>query len=223
MKVRKLPRRINATPNRPAKSDLSVNIEQSHARQIAELPKPQLQVVIDALMEGVRYDDLITYMGNQGWLTVSEKTFKQYLTAFKRVYPDMLKRDADLDLNGLVDPSKPGLDPIAHLEQLIRVQSQRLRVGVEFEKKTEIVNQHLHKDMRTQRENLEALATLKGMTPTAGRPSGETQNTATSNMAAQEAMRNADKSEASQEKLVGAMSGLMELIQKKQKRETIQE
>jgi hypothetical protein len=135
----------------------------------------------------------------------------------------MLKRDADLDLNGLVDPLKPGLDPIATLEQLIRVQSQRIRVGVEFEKKTEIVNQHLHRDMRTQRENLETLAALKGMTPTAGRPSGEGQNTATNNMAAQEAMRNADKSEMAQEKLVGAMGGLMDLIRKKQARETIQE
>lgn len=224
MKVRKLPRRINAVPSKPVKSDISISIEQSHARQIAELPKEQLQIVVDAIMEGVRYDDLIQYMANQGWLTVSEKTFKQYLTAFKRVYPELLRRNDDLDLNGVVDPSKPGLDPVALQEQLVRVQSQRIRVGLEFEKRTQITNQHLHKDIRTQRENIEVLAQMKGLTAGAGRPSADqaSQQSATGSAAAQEAMRHADKSEGAQERLVGTIGNLMELIAKKQKRETVQ-
>jgi hypothetical protein len=218
VKVRKLPRRINATPHKPQKSDLSISIEQSHARQIAELPKEQLKTVIDALMEGARYDDIITFFANQGWLNVTEKTFKQYLTAFKRVYPDMLKRDEDEDLNGMIDPRKPGLDPIAMAEQLVRAQSQRIRIAMNFEKDAKLTIQHTHKEIRTQRENLEFLAELRGMKQGAGRPSAESADLATNNVAAQEAMRDADKGEGAQERLVSSMGSLLDLMQKKAKR-----
>jgi hypothetical protein len=231
MRVKPLPRRVKAPtasfvpglPAREEKSEVSKTIERSHARYVRELPAKRLEVVIDAIKDGTRLVDIAAFFAGEGWLTVTEKTFVQYLIAFKRLYPELLD-DTDAEtstsntsmtnksnLSGLVSKNKPALDTEKTIEQLIRVQSMRLRRGTNFELSTGLVNQHLHKDILATKELLESLERIRG----GGAKVGSKHHTPVNSEAAEQ-LRKAETSEVSADKLGLLVGQLVSLNEQKQ-------
>jgi hypothetical protein len=179
-----------------------------------DLPRAQLDVLTNALREGVRPVAVAAYFGDQGWLTVTEKTFIQYIQAFKRTYPERIaKEDDDTHLNHYVDPRQPNLDEEAQVEQLIRMQKIRLGIGMKFEKNTGIVSQHLHKDINTTIELVKTLAQMRGKMVGAGRPTAEGHHPMTNE--AKEALRKTEATEVQTERLVGLMGKFAQLVKSK--------
>lgn len=124
------------------------------------------------------------------------------------------------NLNGLVDPRKPRLDPETILEQAIRVQSRRLRIGVDFEERTTLTNQHLHKDVKVMADLAEKLDMIRNGTRGAGRPSTSEVTNANSSEVS-EAMRMVDGDETKQDKIATLMGSLAHLMQRKKKSEAL--
>jgi hypothetical protein len=188
------------------------------------LPKAQLDILRNALIEGSRPVAIAAYFGDQGWLTVQEKTFVQYIQAFKRTYPEMLSgvdpmsEDGKADLNNHVNPRQPSLDEEVVLEQLIRTQKSRVAIGLAFEKQTSIVSQHLHKDINTTLELVKTLAQMRGKMAGAGRPSAEAHHPMTNE--AKEALRKSEQSEQQSERLATLFSKFTTLVRKKDEQET---
>lgn len=213
IKVRPKPRKIRSAESisSPPKRPVTVVVETSHAHQILHLPLKQRQVVIEAIKEGNSVSDIARFFSEQGWLRVTENTFKQYLFAFKRVFPEMCEGNSDETIDSIVDGKRPNLDEEAELERLYRLQKVRLKIGVDFEKNSGFLNNDLHKDVKTGAEILERLANMRGKTKGAGRPSAnQTQVTPE----AAESLRRVDVGEAAQERLASAVGGLINLVQR---------
>lgn len=213
--VKKLPRRVRAAPGvilKPTASEVSEQIVASHAKQINDLPTEQKAVVISALREGLRMADIARFFGEQGWLSVKEQTFVQYLQAFKRKYPEQLRGPDDETLSGLVSPLQPNLDEENNLEQLIRAMGIRLRIGMDFEKNTGILTDKMHKEFETAGNLIERLAKIRGKMTGAGRP---TKDSVPLPNEAREQLRNSDRSEQAQERIATLMGRLASLVEAK--------
>ena len=211
----RLKRTIRATDDlRAPKRSSSVIVEESHARQILNLPGTQRKIVIKAIQEGTSVSSISKYFSEQGWLKVAENTFTQYLIAFKRVYPELCEGNDTSTLDHLVDGKRPNLDEEVELERLYRMQKIRLKVGLEFEQNTSFLNKDLHKDVLAGKDLLESLATLRGKRTGAGRPTGANSSVPLTNEAA-ESLRKVDNGEAAQVRMVTAMSELIGLVNAK--------
>jgi hypothetical protein len=197
----------------PTQADATIIVENSGAKHIKELPRTQYSLVLESLRDGITMDALAAFFGQQGWLQVSEKTFKQYLGAFKRTYPELLDGEDDNNLNSIVSKRKPMIDEEQMLEQLIRVQSRRIKLGVDFEIQTSIVNKELHKDINATRDLVSELARLRGKGNSVGRPSSN--QVATIGNEARETLRTLDQGEAAQDKLTLMFSQLAPLLKAK--------
>lgn len=213
-----MPRRTEATPK-----PTPISSDESGAQQIANLPALQKAVVIDAIKSGYRNIDIAAMFAEQGWLTVSEKTFIQYLSWYKRIYSRELVPDQEdttgprapsySNLDGVIKKLQPRLDEEAALEQVVRLQSVRLRMGVQFEQSTGIVNSHLHKDVNSTLEALKTLATMRGRLSGQGRPSAHAAQPVTQDAAAQ--LRAAELSEQAQDGMAQSLEKLMGLLKEK--------
>ena len=187
-------------------------VERSHAKQIIDLPREQLELIIQSIREGVKAVDIAGFFAEQGWLTVTDKSFRQYLGAFKRLYPDMIRGSSSNRLDQLegVDPRQPGIDEEVLLDQLLRVQKQRIGVGLKFELDSGFSNKDLHKDIQTMRELIETKATINGRLKSgAGRP---TRNSAPMSADASDALRKVDEGEQSQDRMVSITTELSKLV-----------
>jgi len=94
------------------------------------------------------------------------------------------------------------------------VQSVRTRIGIQFEKSTGIMNQHIHKDLNTTHEMLKTLATMRGRLSGPGKPGANGQQPVSNE--AGEALRRADQSEAAQDKMANLVGKLVNLAEEKQ-------
>lgn len=215
MRKLKLKRKIGAIRGEVEKPTATQTVEQSGARQIRDLPTEQYELVIEALRENAPLDAIVGFFSDQGWLTVTDKTFKQYLGAFRRVYPDLIRGENETNLDSIVSKKKVAFDEEAYLEQLARVQSRRLKLGVEFEINTGIVNQHLHKDMAEARELATTLAKMRGKGMQVGRP-GANQASTASSTEAKEQLRSLDQGAAAQDKLTTLFGQLAPLLKARQ-------
>lgn len=195
-------------------SEATFSVEQSGAKHIRDLPTDQFDLVIECIRDGTSMADIASFFGSQGYLTVSEKTFTQYLGAFRRVYPDMIRGEDGNNLNHHASKRRPRLDEEQGLEQLARIQSIRIKRGVDFEVNTGMVNVHLHKDIRATREVYETLAKLRGKGGV-GRPAESTNSNASSNEA-KEGLRSLDQGEAAQDKLTSLFGQLAPLLKQRQ-------
>lgn len=218
IKARPKPRIIRSSDvvQHPPKRAASVVVEQSHARHILNMPQKRRAVIIKAIQEGNKIGEIARFVSEEGWLTVSENTFKQYLMAFKRLYPEMCEGNDSETLDHLVDGKRPAVDEEVELERLLRMQKVRLKVGVDFELRAGFLNKEIHKDVIATKDILESLATLRGKRSGAGRPSN---GAAITNEAA-ESLRKVDVGEAAQERLVSAVSGLIGLVNGKNRTQT---
>lgn len=169
--------------------------------------------MVEAIREGAKSGDIARYFAEEGWLTVKEATFVQYLTAFKRIYPELIVGGGGNSINSLVSPRQPSLDEEAQLEQLIRVQKSRLKIGMDFETNTGILNQHLHKDINATVNMVEQLAKMRGKLSGAGRPA-EGSNVQMP-AEAQEQLRKSASSEHSQDRMASLIGKLGSLIQQR--------
>ena len=216
IRVRPKPRIIRSEQElktEPDKRPSSVIIETSHARQILNLPNFQREIVIEAIKEGSQVGEIARYFSEQGYLRVSENTFKQYLTAFKRLYPELVSGGAEDSIDSIIDGKRPSLDEEVELERLIRMQKVRLKVGVDFEKNTRFINGSLHRDVTATAKLIELLADVRGKLKGTGRP-GANAGAPISNEA-NEQLRAVDLGEAAQEKLVNSLGSLMSLVNAK--------
>lgn len=199
-------------------SDLSQSITQSHAKQIRELPKYQLDVVTTSLREGIKPSQISYYFGEMGWLSVAEKTFTQYIQAFRRIYPEMIGSETDeMHLDHYVDPRNPHLDEEATLEQLIRMQKTRLGIGMKFEKETGLMNRDLHRDVNSTIQMVETLAKMRGRMMGAGRPTAESHHPMAND--AKDALRQSEQAEVGQTKISTLFERLGGLLEQKKKQD----
>jgi hypothetical protein len=163
--------------------------------------------VVAAIRQGAKNSAIVQYFAENGWLTVTEKSFNQYLGAFKRVNAAEIRDYEDEEsLDGIVRPDLPALDEEMVVEQLIRVNARRIRKGVDFELDTGLVNKDLHKDILATNTLVETLGKLRGKTAGAGRPSQQMVGVP---VQAQETLRKADNSEATQDKLANLVTQLI--------------
>jgi hypothetical protein len=167
------------------------------------------------LREGIRPAQIALYFGDMGWLTVTEKTFTQYIQAFRRIYPEMLGSNEDEQhLDHYVDPRNPHLDEEAQLEQLIRMQKIRLGIAMKFEKDTGFINKDLHKDINSTTTMVETLAKMRGKMIGVGRPSHEAMHPLSNE--AKEQMRQTDAGEVQQSKLSNLFEKLGSLMEQRE-------
>lgn len=189
-------------------------VDRSGARYIRELPPHQFELVIECMKDGVSLDNIAAYFASEGMISVTEKSFKQYLGAFKRVYPEFLIGESSENLNGIVSKRRPKLDEEQELEQLIRVQSRRLKVAVDFEIQSTLPNQHLHKDVKVASDMIENLAKMRGKLSTAGRPTS--QQAVPASAAANEELRNMKRTEDSVSRISSLFGQLGNLVKQRE-------
>jgi hypothetical protein len=171
--------------------------------------------VVTSLREGIKPKEIAYYFGEMGWLTVSEKSFTQYIQAYRRIYPEEIGGNADQQhLDHHIDPRNPHLDEEAALEQLIRMQKVRLGIGLKFEKDTGLLNNHLHKDINATTEMVETLAKMRGRMMGAGRPSSESLQQMPNE--AKEQLRENDQREVQQTRLSNLFERLGGMLKEKQ-------
>ena len=210
-------RKISAAGSSPPRNPTTVTIEQSHARQIRELPADQYAVVIQALAEGTKSGDIARFFSEEGWLRVKENTFVQYLTAFKRIYSSEIRlgndEESQRSLGALVSARQPSLNEEVELEQIIRVQKTRIKQGVDFERTSGLVMPNLHKDINLAVTAVETLAKVRGKLAGAGRPSAESLQPVSTE--AQEQLRKSAQSEGVQDKMAGMVNRLAGLLTQK--------
>ncbi len=214
--MRKPVRRIikpGSGPQPPRKSETTITVEQSHARQIRELPKDQLDKVIRSIKEGIPVGRIAAYFQGRGLLQVQEKSFVQYLIAFKRLYPEVIAAFDTESIDDDVDGDAPELSEEDVLQQLVRLQKRRLRLAHNFEKNSEMLNPLMHKEIAVTGNLIEQLAKVRGKFAGAGRPEkeGVSLNPETKN-----ALSSIDRTEIAQNKLVGLFGKLANMVQVKQ-------
>ena len=217
-----MPKRLRLTATRNVrgtlvaakpKADTTITIEQSGARQIQNLPPHQRDLVIASLKEGTKPGLIATFFADQGWLEVTEKTFRQYIMHFRKVYPELITGVAPDNIDFYADPKTPHLDEEQTLDQLIRVQKIRLKRGLDFEARTQLPMKDLYKDIETTRVLIETKANMAGRGKGSGKQSGKASVVMTNE--ASESLRQSDTAEASQDKMANLTSQLVPLMRQK--------
>lgn len=204
-------RRIRPHADRPPprKSETTITVEQSHARQIRDLPKNQLDMVVRSIKEGINVGRIAAHCEGQGWLTVKASTFVQYLHAFKRLDREFIENFQTDGLDDLIERDQPGFDEEQALEQLVRLQHRRLRIAHNFERQTQLLNPNLHKDIATTAETIERLAKIRSGGKAVGRPE---KNPVTLSQGSRDAISGIERDEDIQRKLVNALGNLAGLV-----------
>jgi hypothetical protein len=123
---------------------------------------PKYQLILSSLKEGVTATQLAAYFAEQGWLTVSERTFTEAVRTFKNKNMDLIDRTKVEGLDCFVDPNQPGADVIALAQQLLRFQKNRLAIGHNIEHETKILSSNMHKELMAANALLETLGKLTG-------------------------------------------------------------
>jgi len=148
-------------------------VAESQLRYILNHPKKEL--IISALKEGLKFQDIAGWFAREGWLdSINENTFMVYIGTFKRTYPEYCKSDNKNSIDGVIDANQPDMDVEVELNRLIRLQKVRLRAVVDFEqqdmmKSLGALQPNAHKEIAETRLLLETLAKVqgKGITSTA--------------------------------------------------------
>lgn len=113
---------------------------------------PQYDMLLASLREGMSGSDIARYYANEGWLTVSEKTFAEYITAFRRRQWRMIASDTErggaerIDLNRRVQPAPP-LNLDSEVDRAIRFQKIRIGLGHTQEDQIGLPLEQVTKDM----------------------------------------------------------------------------
>lgn len=201
----------------PTKTEQSATVERSMARQVADLPPDQLAIVVNSLKENAKPGIIANFFAEQGWLTVSEKTFRQYIMAFRRVYPEYTKGGLSSGMDKHVDARNPHLDEEDVMDQLIRVQKIRIGRALDFEQQTNLPMKDVHKDILALKDIVEARAGLRGGGGKGG--GNKSGNSAALSNEASEALRKSDTSESSQERMTHLTTMLVPLLKSKAKAE----
>jgi len=197
---------------KPTKTEASETVERSQARQIAQLPPDQLEIIVNSLKENTKPGVIANFFAEQGWLTVSEKTFRSYIMAFRRIYPEALRGSGRDGIDKHIDPRKPHLDEEDVIDQAIRVQKLRIGRALDFEANTNLPMKDVHKDIEVLRNLAVTKAELRG----GGKQSNKAGSAATLTNEASEALRKSDAAESSADKLTHLTSMLVPLMRQKQ-------
>lgn len=108
--------------------------EDSHVKHIME--HPRYGIILAALREGNRVGIIANWFARDGWLTsVTERTFAEYLTTFKRLKAALIDGSYEQDeLDKLIDSRRPGVDTVAEVDRLIRLQKARIALDFKHER-----------------------------------------------------------------------------------------
>ena len=208
------PKGAAPSPDRAPKSDTTISIERSHARQILDMPVKQRDRVIRYIREGIPTGKIAQHFADGGLITVSAKSFAQYITAFKRLHGDLIEdyQAPHVTLDQFFEGAQPELDEEATLEQLLRLQKGRLGIAHQFERNTNLLNPNLHREVDATTRVVEALAKLRGKTVGAGRPEKDGLALPAD---AKDKIASMDRSSEAQNKLIGLFGRLAEQVGKR--------
>lgn len=96
---------------------------------------PHFNKILEALREGVSVNRLSAWFHSENYLTVSERTFAEYLRVFKQRNSQLIERPRDIDtLDDLISSIRPDVDVVKELTRLYRLQKMRLAIDVKTEK-----------------------------------------------------------------------------------------
>jgi hypothetical protein len=94
---------------------------------------PQYEMILASLREGISVAEIARYFAEEQWVTVSEKTFAEYLYVFRRRRISLINQtQADgekIDLNRKVSGRNPDLDLDQEMDRAIRFQKVRVGLG----------------------------------------------------------------------------------------------
>lgn len=161
-KVKPLVRKMIAT--KPGTAGHQQQAEENYRRRLI-VDNPEYKQIIKALREGATPMAIAAHFAQNGWIDVHEKVFYKALLEFRKKNPDVLRNDDEETTNKLdelVSPKLPPLDVRGSLMQLVRVQKERIGIGLSFEKGANLITQHLHKDVQVAKELLETIAKVDG-------------------------------------------------------------
>lgn len=111
----------------------------------------QFELIISSLREGIAVTEIARYFAVEQWLTVSEKTFVEYLHKFRRMcYAEISSQDPEAMSQGIqryVRGHMPDLDVDVELNRAIRFQQLRVGIGHKNERDLGMPIEQVGRDM----------------------------------------------------------------------------
>lgn len=94
---------------------------------------PQHEIILASLREGIACSEIARYFAQEQWITVSEKTFLEYIYVFRKrcwaLVTGQNKEDVEQGIQRFVGGHRPELDIDTELDRSIRFQQLRLGIG----------------------------------------------------------------------------------------------
>lgn len=129
-------------------------------------------IILASLHEGVRPSEIARSFAQQGWLTVTERTFVEYIFAFKRRHPELARppaagREED-DVTRMIPGNRPEVDVDVEMDRAIRLQRMRVGISVKNERAMGVLIGGTVKEMEVLGKFIELKAKRKGLLSVAG-------------------------------------------------------
>lgn len=119
--------------------------------------------LLGALQEGIKVREISRWFASESWLgTVNERTFTEYLNAFRRRNWPLIQKENQDSYDKLISAKQPGTDLDNEVDRLIRLQKLRLGIVVGREKDMGMILAHTHKDVLALGKLLELKANMSG-------------------------------------------------------------
>lgn len=129
---------------------------------------PRYAIVLASIREAIPATEIALWFGKEGWLTISEKSFIEYIRAFKKRYPDLCSGNEDDYIDNIVDAKRPNIDPLTELNRLYRLQKLRLKIDVGTEQSMGKLFSTTVKEIEEARKLLDSMMAELGGSPAFG-------------------------------------------------------
>lgn len=164
IEVKPAPRQISIRrPNTVKPVTLTQSAKETQERYFVRLVErnPQYKMIVSSIRDGITPSAIAAYFAEQGWIDVNERTFTEAIRTFKRVRPEaLLGRNEGLSEH--VNPNQPSMSEEAVLQQLIRLQQERLALTFKLEKDTGFTMGTTYRDVEAAGNLVERLAKIRG-------------------------------------------------------------
>lgn len=169
LKTRRSRRKINA--GSATRSDRSQAIDQTRLNFIYSHPK--YDTIVGSLRAGISTAEIARWFAEQDWLNgITDRTFAEYVGAFRRLKPEVIKGGDLNSLDGIVGAHMPNADAEVELQRLLRFQKIRLKIGHDRETAIQMPLDNVGKDVERAGRLIEALAKIQGNLDTAMNAAG---------------------------------------------------
>lgn len=125
------------------------------------LGNPRLDLIIQSLREGVSVSNLADWFVKERWVSQASSVIQQALYMFRKEYWEMINADDNNEgISTFVKANRPQFDPVMKLNQLYRLQEQRIAISHRNEKSIGVLMDSTVKEVGEAREILNSLAKI---------------------------------------------------------------